>query len=144
VSRQAVPNSNHCIRVGTACDKGVWPFEAATRDGRSAQRAVISVFGLMVVTTYARASRQGIGRMPCYRSRKWKRGRIGARPMVVSSAIAKRQASIFSLLSGPNSGRIRKNARRSIATQPMVGEKVFRAMCRKMALPAPATVGERL
>jgi hypothetical protein len=31
VSREAVPNSNHCIRVGTACDKGVWPFEAATR-----------------------------------------------------------------------------------------------------------------
>ena len=37
MSREAVPNSNHCIRVGTACDKGVWPFEAATRDGRSAQ-----------------------------------------------------------------------------------------------------------
>jgi len=65
-------------------------------------------------------------------------------PMVASSAIANRQASIFSLLSGPNSGRIRKSARRSIATQPTVGEKVFRAMCRKIALPAPATVGERL
>ena len=37
MSREAVPNSNQCIRVGTACDKGVWPFEAATRDGRSAQ-----------------------------------------------------------------------------------------------------------
>ena len=36
MSRQAVPNSDRCIRVGTACDKGVWPFEAATRDGRSA------------------------------------------------------------------------------------------------------------
>jgi hypothetical protein len=30
LSREAVPNSNPCIRVGTACDKGVWPFEAAT------------------------------------------------------------------------------------------------------------------
>ena len=37
MSRGPVPNSNQCIRVGTACDKGVWPFEAATRDGRSAQ-----------------------------------------------------------------------------------------------------------
>ena len=33
-SRVAVPNLNQCIRVGTACDKGVWPFEAAARDGR--------------------------------------------------------------------------------------------------------------
>jgi hypothetical protein len=32
---------NQRIRVGAACDKGVWPFEAATRDGRSAQIAVI-------------------------------------------------------------------------------------------------------
>jgi hypothetical protein len=31
VSRRAVPNSNHCIRVGTDRDEGVWPFEAATR-----------------------------------------------------------------------------------------------------------------
>ena len=23
-----------CIRVGTACNKGVWPFEAATRDSQ--------------------------------------------------------------------------------------------------------------
>ena len=42
MSRQAVPNLNQLstgkrIRVGTACNKGVWPFEAATRDGRSAQ-----------------------------------------------------------------------------------------------------------
>jgi hypothetical protein len=37
LSREAVLNLNHCIPVGTACDKGVWPFEAATRDGRSAQ-----------------------------------------------------------------------------------------------------------
>ena len=41
MSREAVPNSNHCIRVGTACDKGVWPFEAATRDGRGAQISAI-------------------------------------------------------------------------------------------------------
>lgn len=41
MSCEAVPNSNHCTRVGTACDKGVWPFEAATRDGRSAQIADI-------------------------------------------------------------------------------------------------------
>ena len=37
MSREAVPNSNHCIRVGTACDKGVWPFEAAAVNGRIAQ-----------------------------------------------------------------------------------------------------------
>ena len=41
MSREAVPNLNQCGRVGTACDKGVWPFEAATRDGRSAQIAVV-------------------------------------------------------------------------------------------------------
>jgi hypothetical protein len=37
VSRQAVPSLNQVFEFGTDCDKGVWPFEAATRDGRSAQ-----------------------------------------------------------------------------------------------------------
>ena len=63
---------------------------------------------------------------------------------MTSSALAEHQDSILSLLPGPNSGRICCNARRSIAMQPTVGEKVFRAMWRKIALPAPATVGERL
>ena len=44
-------------------------------------------------------------------------------------------------LSGPSSGNSRSSASRSIATQPTVGEKFLRAMCRKIALPAPATVG---
>jgi hypothetical protein len=41
MSRGPAPNSNQCIRVGTDRDKGVWQFEAATRDGRSAQIAAV-------------------------------------------------------------------------------------------------------
>jgi hypothetical protein len=63
---------------------------------------------------------------------------------MTSSTLAEHQASILSLLPGPNSGRIRNNSCRSIATQPTVGEKVFRAMCKKIALPALTTVGEIL
>ena len=37
----AVPDLNHCIRVGTACDKGVWPFEDPAVNGRNAQIAAI-------------------------------------------------------------------------------------------------------
>src|ERR1700683_4359822 len=55
-----------------------------------------------------------------------------------------RYASILNRLSGPSSGNSRSSASRSIATQPTVGEKVLRAMWRKIALPAPATVGKRL
>jgi hypothetical protein len=62
VSREAVPNSNHCIRVGTACDKGVWPFEAATRDGRSAQIAAIRRgLGERIRSTRRRPSRLVLG-----------------------------------------------------------------------------------
>jgi hypothetical protein len=42
MSREAVPNLNQCIRVGTACDKGVWPFEAAAPDSRECAIPVIA------------------------------------------------------------------------------------------------------
>ena len=61
-SRVAVPNLNQCIRVGTACDKGVWPFEAATRDGRSAQIAAIRRgLGERIRSTRRRPSRLVLG-----------------------------------------------------------------------------------
>jgi hypothetical protein len=62
----------------------------------------------------------------------------------IAAASGGRYASILNRLSGPSSGNSRSSASRSIATQPTVGEKVLRAMCRKIALPAPATVGKRL
>jgi hypothetical protein len=62
----------------------------------------------------------------------------------IAAASGGRYASILNRLSGPSSGNSRSSASRSIATQPTVGEKFLRAMWRKIALPAPATVGKRL
>ena len=95
MSREAVPNSNHCIRVGTACDKGFGrskppPGTAGVRMEGSFPMAAADrpteIVGLNTILILARRS------VACSRHRRAHRGRADPRSPSATSARPSRGA----------------------------------------------------